>query len=295
MAQEERNMDKKKDTLEQRLAGDFKKLAEEEEQNIEKYESEDDRQMPEGSKEAIRAKLDEEIEKIRKAEEKELYSRLSEEDRRALELGRKVIREEEERKTRRRRKPKKLYIAVAALVVALFAFSANVFGVQERMVTAMKSLVGDREIEQVDSSDENLVIVEEDEEEAYQKLKEVCGVDPVRIIVGSQQMVCEEMEYAEGTQIAELWYTVNGSRLIFIVNASYSKSSWGIDIEDEIVDQYTKQVKGCNIQVKEYVVSQTKEARISAQFSYMGLDYFVIGAMTQQEFDEIINNLHFIS
>lgn len=295
MAQEERNMDKKKDTLEQRLAGDFKKLAEEEEQNIEKCESEDDRQMPEGSKEAIRAKLDEEIEKIRKAEEEELYSCLSEEDRRALELGRKVIREEEERKTRRRRKPKKLYIAVAALVAALFAFSANAFGVQERMVTAMKSLVGEREIEQVDSSDENLVIVEEDEEEAYQKLKEVFGVDPVRIIVGSQQMVFEEMEYAEGTQIAELWYTVNGSRLIFIVNASYSKSSWGIDIEDEIVDQYTKQVKGCNIQVKEYVVSETKEARISAQFSYMGLDYFVIGAMTQQEFDEIINNLHFIS
>lgn len=238
--------------------------------------------MPEGSKEAIRAKLDEEIEKIRKAEEEELYSRLSEEDRRALELGRKVIREEEERKTRRRRKPKKLYIAVAALVAALFAFSANAFGVQERMVTAMKSLVGDREVEQVDSSDENLVILEENEEEAYQRIKDIFGVEPVRIMAGAQEKIFEKMEYTEGTQTAELWYRVNGERLIFIINASYKKSSWGVDVEDEIVDQYTKHLKECDIQVKKYITSQAKTKRMSAQFSYMGVDYFIIGTMDQK-------------
>ena len=50
------------------------------------------------------------------------------------------------------------------------------------MIVMMKSFVGDREVEQVDSSDENLVIVEEDEEEAYQKISEEFGVEPVKLI-----------------------------------------------------------------------------------------------------------------
>lgn len=294
MAQEERNMDKKKDALEQRLAEDFKKLAEEEEQNIEKHKSEDDIQMPEGSKEAIRAKLDDEIEKIKQAEKEELYRRLSEEDRRALELGRKAMQEEEERKIKRRRKPWKLYFAVAALVAAICGISANAFGVQERMVTMVKSLVGDREVEKVNSSDENLVIVEEDEEEAYQKIKDIFGVEPVRIMAGAQEKTFEEMEYTEGTQLAELSYRVNGNKLIFIINASYKNSSWGVDVEDEIVDQYTKHLKECDIQVKEYITPQFKEKRTSAQFSYMGVDYFMIGTMDQKTFDEILNNLYFL-
>lgn len=293
MAQEERNMDKKKDTLEQRLAGDFKKLAEEEEQNIEKCESEDDRQMPEGSKEAIRAKLDEEIEKIRKAEEEELYSRLSEEDRRALELGRKVIREEEERKTRRRRKPKKLYIAVAALVAALFAFSANAFGVQERMVTAMKSLVGDREIEQVDSSDENLVIVEEDEEEAYQTIRNAYGVEPVKIMSGIDNKIFDRMAFDRQMQTAELIYSVNNRTLLYFINATYNTSSLGVDVEDEIVDQYKTQIGPCEIEIKEYKVNATDQYRYSAQFSYQGLEYFLIGTMSEDELHNILNNMFF--
>lgn len=293
MAQEERNMDKKKDTLEQRLAGDFKKLAEEEEQNIEKCESEDDSQMPEGSKEAIRAKLDEEIEKIRKAEEEELYSRLSEEDRRALELGRKVIREEEERKTRRRRKPKKLYIAVAALVAALFAFSANVFGVQERMVTMVQSLVGDREVEKVNSSDDNLVIVEEDEEEAYQTIRNEYGVEPVKMMSGIENKIFDRMELDQQMQTAELVYYVDNRTLLYFINATYSASSLGVDVEDKIVDQYKTQIGSCEIEIKEYEVNTTNQKRYSAQFSYQGLEYFLIGTMSADELHDILNNLFF--
>ena len=100
-------MEKKKDMLEQHLAENFKKLAGEEEQqieNIKNYESEDDIRMPEGTKEAIRAKLDDEIEKIKEAEREEIYSRLSEEDRYALERGRKIIQEEKERARNARRR-----------------------------------------------------------------------------------------------------------------------------------------------------------------------------------------------
>ena len=185
-------MDKKKDTLEQRIAEDFKKLAQAEEEKTRKEaESEKDIRMPEGTKEAVRARLDEEIKKI---EDAEVYDRLSEEDRRALELGRKVLREEKEKekekeekafegKTRKHhRRPRRVYIAVAAVLVATLAVSVSAMGGPERMVRMVRQAVGDREVEQVDSSDENLVIVEENEEEAYQQLKEIYGVEPIRII-----------------------------------------------------------------------------------------------------------------
>ena len=76
-----------------------------------------------------------------------------------------------------------MYIAVAAVLVATLAVSVSAMGGPERMVRMVRQAVGDREVEQVDSSDENLVIVEENEEEAYQQLKEIYGVEPIRIII----------------------------------------------------------------------------------------------------------------
>lgn len=290
MAQEERNMDKKKDALEQRLAKDFKKLAEEEEQNIEKHKSEDDIQMPEGSKEAIRAKLDDEIEKIKQAEKEELYRRLSEEDRRALELGRKAMQEEEERKIKRRRKPWKLYFAVAALVAAICGVSANAFGVQERMVTMMKSLVGDREIEQVDSSDENLVIVEEDEEEAYQELREVFGIEPVRMIARPESMRFSKMVIDLEMMTAELYYQLGQEVVICLINSSYADTSYGIDVEDEIIDKYEYKVQDVVIEIKEYAIPAETGKKYSAQFEYQGLDYFILGNIKKEEIEQILKN-----
>ena len=50
------------------------------------------------------------------------------------------------------------------------------------MMEMMKRNVGSREVEQVDSNKDNLVIKEENEEEAYQKIKDELGIEPVRIV-----------------------------------------------------------------------------------------------------------------
>lgn len=295
MAQEERIMDKKKDALEQRLAEDFKKLAEKEEQNMADYGAEEDSQMPEERKTAIRAKLDDEIEKIREAEKAELYSRLSEEDLRALELGKKAMREEKERRARRHtRKPQRLYIAVAVLVVALCGVSVDAFGVQERMVTMIQSMVGDREVEKVNSSDENLVIVEEDEEEAYQRISDEFGVEPVRIAIRPDTLLFDKMVFDKRNQMAELWYQMEEESIVYFINASYKKSSWGVDVEDEILRTENREIDGCRIEIKEYQIDGTELTRFSAQFADKGLEYFFIGTMNQNDFDRIINNLYFL-
>ena len=295
-------MDKKKDTLEQRIAEDFKKLAQAEEEKTRKEaESEKDIRMPEGTKEAVRARLDEEIKKI---EDAEVYDRLSEEDRRALELGRKVLREEKEKekekaekafegKTRKRHhRPRRVYIAVAAVLVATLAVSVSAMGGPERMVRMVRQAVGDREVEQVDSSDENLVIVEENEEEAYQQLKEIYGVEPIRIIIQPLGMKFEQMSYNPDGLVAEMWYRINKKTVILIVNGRYNESSWGIDIEDKIEESYNKKVKGCNIEIRAYETPSKKE-KFSARFTYKGLEYILVGTVSKTEFENIIENLHF--
>lgn len=309
-------MEKKKDMLEQHLAENFKKLAGEEEQqieNIKNHESEDDIRMPEGTKEAIRAKLDDEIEKIKEAEREEIYSRLSEEDRYALERGRKIIQEEKERAkangaeempaeesakkhTRKRhgRKPWKIYIAVAAVLVTMGAVGITAVGGPERMVMMVRQAVGDREVEKVNSSDENLVIVEEDEEEAYQKISDEFGVEPVRLVDLPTGMQFEKMIFDTSYQVAEMWYRINDESIAYFVNASYKNASWGMDIEDEVTDSYIEDKnKECEIEVKEYYVDEGDEKRFSAQFSFQGLEYFLIGTMGEDNFKNILNSLHF--
>lgn len=296
-------MDKKKDTLEQRIAEDFKKLAQAEEEKTRKeVESEKDIRMPEGTKEAVRARLDEEIKKI---EDAEVYDRLSEEDRRALELGRKVLQEEKEKekekeekafegKTRKRHhRPRRVYIAVAAVLVATLAVSISAMGGPERMVRMVRQAVGDREVEQVDSSDENLVIVEENEEEAYQEIADELGTSTVRIVGRPSELKFKYMLFDKVTQVAELWYKMEEKTFILFINASYREASMGIDIEDNIVVSKNMKKDGCVLQIKEYKVQNKEGYKFSAQFSYEGVDYFMIGSINRDDFNEIINNLHF--
>lgn len=295
-------MDKKKDTLEQRIAEDFKKLAQAEEEKTRKEaESEKDIRMPEGTKEAVRARLDEEIKKI---EDAEVYDRLSEEDRRALELGRKVLREEKEKekgkeekafegKTRKRHhRPRRVYIAVAAVLVATLAVSVSAMGGPERMVRMVRQAVGDREVEQVDSSDENLVIVEENEEEAYQELKNIFGVDSVRITKRPVGIKFKQMRCDSQNLTAEIWYQGECGTITFVISGSYKDSSWGIDIEDKIEEEYTKEIQNCEMEIKEYRLPLGNE-KYSARFTFNGLEYFLVGTVSNVEFEKVINNLHF--
>lgn len=294
-------MDKKKDTLEQRIAEDFKKLAQAEEEKTRKEaESEKDIRMPEGTKEAVRARLDEEIKKI---EDAEVYDRLSEEDRRALELGRKVLREEKEKekekaekafegKTRKHhRRPRRVYIAVAAVLVATLAVSVSAMGGPERMVRMVRQAVGDREVEQVDSSDEILEITE-NEDLAYQKISEETGIEPVKVILQPEDMYFSRMIFDPVNMVAEIRYLGKEKSIVLIINGSYGKSSWGMDVEDEVIRSYSQEIEACILEIKEYRYPKDGE-KFSAQFSYKGLDYFLLCSVSKKEFEEILNNLYF--
>ena len=83
---------------------------------------------------------------------------------------------------RRKKRNIRRIVALAAVLILVMAVGMTSFGGPERMLQFMKSSVGGRKVSQVDSSDKNKIIEEEDEEKAYEKIAEEFGIEPVRII-----------------------------------------------------------------------------------------------------------------
>ena len=174
-------MNDKKDEFKECIAREFGEIAREEEEFLENDTS---LVVPEGTKEAVLARVREQIrayemEQTRK-ETEEAINHLSEEDREALELGRKMLKagigqndpeEPSGKKVRRKKKPLKMYLALAAVIVCVLAMGITSMGGPERIVRMMTQDVGDREVEYTVKGEKVKTIENEDEEKAYQEIR----------------------------------------------------------------------------------------------------------------------------
>lgn len=286
-------MIEKKDLLEEMLNEEFARLAKEEENAVQK----EDIGMLEEVEGDIYTGIQEKIQEMEREKQKDyLYAQLSEEDLRALELGRKIMereaREERDGKIIRKKKRIRMFIGLAAALVMAMGVGVTSIGGPERIIQMMKRAVGDREITQIDSNEDNLVIVE-NEESAYQKVSEEFDIEPVKIMYKVNDMKFKKMEIDEELQTAELYYEYDHNLVTYFISASYTDTSWGVDIEDEIIDYSTTEVRGCKIDVEEHKISETNQKKYFAFFKYKGLEYCLIGALEENEFYDILNNLFF--
>lgn len=283
-------MEERKESLEKFIKEEL--MQEAEDILAENARDKEGQSMPAGAKERIWRNIQTEI---AAHEREERYSSLSDEDYRALRLGQEMLeRKEEEKKSARKKRGIRFYLGLAAVFILVLAVSMTSFGGAERVVRFMKSMVGDREIAQVDSSEDNLVIVEENEEEAYQAIKDEFGVEPVRISTGPLGNAWfESMELDKNLQLVELSYVYGDERIVYFISASYKISSMGMDVEDPIISEYQLEKKGCKLEVKVYEVSNAETHRYSVGFEYRGMEYFLIGTMEKEEFNLLLENLHF--
>lgn len=279
----------------ERIETFIKETIEQEAEDIrrENEEEPDTGEMPAEIRDRIWEKLESDIGEY---ERRERYAELSDEDYRALRLGQDMMEKKKAQKKTAGRKRKIMFcgglIAVFAMVIVV---SVNSIGRHERVAQFVTSRIGGREILQVDSSEENLVIVEEDEEEAYQAMGEEFGVRPVQVLIGYLEgMRFEFMEFDTTLQLAELSYSYRDNKIVYLISASYKGSSWGMDVEDKNVNEYEIENKYCVIKVKEHLVSNKEHNKYTASFKYKGLEYFLVGTMEKTDFETIINNLHFI-
>lgn len=299
-------MNDKKDEFKECIAREFEEIAREEEEFLENDTS---LVVPEGTKEAVLARVREQIrayemEQTRK-ETEEVIKHLSEEDREALELGRKMLKagigqkDPEElsgKKVRRKKKPLKMYLALAAVIVCVLAMGITSMGGPERIVRMMTQNVGDREVDQVDSNHtdkENKVIEGEEEEKAYQEIRDAFGTEVVKVSICLPEMRFDSMELDKDKQMADVYYYYNNKTIAYCINLPYRDGSWGIDFEDPIDKEYSKEIQGCKIEITKYKPNQKGLPRWDARFEYDNTEYLLTGTMKQQDFEKILNNLIF--
>lgn len=299
-------MNDKKDEFKECIAREFEEIAREEEEFLENDTS---LVVPEGTKEAVLARVREQIrayemEQTRKEteEREEAINHLSEEDREALELGRKMLKAgigqkdpeaPSEKKVRRKKKPLKMYLALAAVIVCVLAMGITSMGGPERIVRMMTQDVGDREVEYTVKGEKVKTIENEDEEKAYQKIRDTFNTDIVKVILCLSDMTFDSMNLEKDKQVAEMYYNYEGKTIAYIINAPYRENSLGIDFEDSVEKEYTKKINGCEIKITIYKIDGEKIPGCVAKFKYNNIEYLLSGTMKQQDFEKIINNLIF--
>lgn len=293
-------MNDKKDEFKECIAREFEEIAREEEEFLENDTS---LVVPEGTKEAVLARVREQIRAYEMEQaEKEAINHLSEEDREALELGHKMLKagigqkdpeEPSGKKVRRKKKPLKIYLALAAVIVCVLAMGITSMGGPERIVRMMTQNVGDREVEKSSTSHKIKMIEGEDEEKAYQKIGDNFATDVVKICICLPEMRFDSMELDKDKQMADMYYYYNNKTIAYCINLPYRDGSWGIDFEDPIDKEYSKEIQGCTIEITKYKPNQKGLPRWDARFEYNNIEYLLTGTMKQQEFDKILKKLIF--
>lgn len=292
-------MSEKKDQLKEILKDQLNREAKQIEEEVGLNDNEE---IPNELKIRMKKALDQKIREREKCSEDmkrmDAYAELSEEDQEALRLGREMMKNQSEEKKiytmRRKKRNIRRIVALAAVLILVMAVGMTSIGGPERMLQFMKSSVGGRKVSQVDSSDENKIIEEEDEEKAYEKIGEEFGIQPVRIVWRPNGMKFQRMELDTDIQLVELDYLYKGENTEFVISASYGEASLGADNEDEITDHFYKQEKESQIEVTEYKTPETGTNRYKAEFKYKNLYYCLTGTMTKEEMENILKNLYFM-
>lgn len=295
-------MKDKKELLEQTIKEDLEKEAQE---ILKALETSDVDELSDEKQIELKKKIDKKIEDY---EFEKICNGLPEEYQDALRAGMELKKQEsaidgkgetdgeeagENTRRVRKRKSLRVYVALAAVMIMVLAVSISSVGDGRSLMKTIKSMVGEREVVKVNSGEDNYVIEAESEEEAYQKIKDEFGINPVKIIVLPANTEFGKATIEKDLNVGEFYYKYQKENIVYIINGDRTKNSIGIGIEDEITDEYTMGVKGVLINIKECEIAETKVKRYYASFEYAETKYFLSGAMEQEEFEKILKNLYF--
>lgn len=295
-------MKDKKELLEQTIKEDLEKEAQE---ILRALETSDVDELSDEKQIELKKKIDKKIEDY---EFEKICNGLPEEYQDALRAGMELKKQESVidqkgetdggeagKNTKRVRKKKSLrvYVALAAVMIMVLAVSISSVGDGRSLMKTIKSMVGEREVVKVNSGEDNKVIEAESEEEVYQKIKAEFNINPVKIIDLPLEAKFSKAIIEKELKMGELYYQYKGENIVYIVSEDQAKNSIGMDREDQVIEQYCIEVQGINIEIKVCQLPETKKKRYFAHFNYKEGEYFLIGVMARNEFEEILKNLYF--
>ncbi len=295
-------MKDKKELLEQTIKEDLEKEAQE---ILKALETSDVDELSDEKQIELKKKIDKKIEDY---EFEKICNGLPEEYQDALRAGMELKKqesaidgkgetdgEEAGENTRRVRKKKSLrvYVALAAVMIMVLAVSISSVGDGRSLMKTIKSMIGEREVVQVDSGEDNYVIEAENEEEAYQTIRDKLGIKPVQITDIPIKARFQKAVIEDELKVAEIYYQYQGDNITYIINGDQAKNSIGVNVEDEILENYTLEVERILINVQGREISSTKQTRYYASFSYKNIKYFLVASIKQEEFEQILKKLYF--
>lgn len=241
-------------------------------------------------------------ERIEEYERQQAVRRLSPEDQEALRLGRQIqkekAREEESKAASRPGSGSKRFFKRLAGVAAVFVIVAAVgitgVGGPDRVMEVLQQMVGNREVTKVNSDDKDVIEFDRmEEEEAYQKVKDELGIEPVRIANNSTELEFTSVDIDNQLGTATVLYERNKQVVSYIISCAQNDEVWGFDVEDIFIKEYPYSLEKTTVTIQEYQILETEQKKYTSSFDYQDVHYQLTGIMTKEEMEEILNNLHF--
>ena len=221
---------------------------------------------------------------IRAREAVHARENLCDEDKELLRLGRAY------KKRHRMRK----YLVLAAAVVAVLALGITSVGGPEKIFETLKRYTLGREQMSVNSEEGIERVGDVSEESIYEEVEDTFGFYPVKL-----DYLPKEIGFIAGEVSKEIprIYMLYGKdeevNISYIIRPNYRESSWGKDIEDELVEEYDMIVKDVRVQLRKYCVEE-QEVRWMIGFEYKNVSYsMLLMHLEQEEVETIVRNLYF--
>lgn len=199
------------------------------------------------------------------------------------------------KKVKKRKRHWKVYGIVAIVAVLAMMWSMVSIGGTPFFGRVLNDIIGDREMVKVNTEredgDKNKVD-DYDEFQVYEEIKKKMGVDVVRFLQKSDDMILVQSDIDEILKRVCLIYN-NGENIIeYQMIFNYKEQSHGYDIEDKKIKEEQFEVDGNNIVIIQYELPDGGKESV-AQFTYKDVFYTINTTMDAKSFKELLKTLYF--
>lgn len=193
---------------------------------------------------------------------------------------------------KKRKKP--WLVALVAILVLVLGLGITSVGSKSYFKRLLEKLYGGEDIKTLNVEDMDVMSSEDGKEAtAYREIGKKLGIYVVELKKRPEDMDLVQTQIEEMLGQAKIFYQYGDEIIRYTIYLNAEDSSWGEMAEDEEIREYTITVNDVEITVREYKVEGYDTYRRTARFSYRGVHYQLKGIMEQEDFEEILKNLHF--
>ncbi len=200
------------------------------------------------------------------------------------------------KKVRVRKRRKKTIVALAVALIAVLGVGITSFGDRGVVIETVDRILGGRKTTNINSESDDTDVTQQEEiveEEVLQRIKDEFGFDVVRLVYRPTDMKMIDYMLDQEFMTVIIYYQYGENIFTYTMTPAYQDFSFGYDIEDTVIDEYIKTVGDTEIHVTEYLIEASNQQEFSAEFEYNDITYILTGIIEKDEFEKILENLHF--